>query len=62
MIIKLIAVIVTILKLIMWSESSNDCNNDRIDKVMLLEIIKIKTIIGGYSNKKKIIIIKFNDN
>ena len=60
MIIKLIVVIVTILILIMWSESCNDCNNDRIDEVTRL-VIRIKTIIGGYSNKKKIIIIKFND-
>ena len=59
MIIKLVAVIVTILILIMWSESCNDCNNDRIDEVTRL-VIRIKTIIGDYSNEKKIIIIIIN--
>ena len=58
MIVKIIAVIVTIWIRIIWSESSNDCNNDHFDRVILLII----TIIGSYSNEKKIIIININDN
>ena len=58
MIIKIVAVIVTILIRIIWWESSNDFNNDRIDKVIRL-VIRIM-IIGDYSNEKKIIIIIIN--
>ena len=61
MIEEIVAVIVTIriLILIIWSQNSNDCNDDHNDWVILL----IRTIIiGSYSNEKKIIIINFNDD
>ena len=61
MIKKIIAVIVTILIRIIWSESSNDCNDDHIDEEVPL-IITIMTIIGSYSNEKKIITININDS
>ena len=61
MIKKIIAVIVTILIRIIWSESSKDCNDDHIDEEVPL-IIKTITIMGGYSNEKKIITININDS
>ena len=60
MIIKIIDVIVTIRILIriMRSQNSSDCNDDHI----LEEILLMITIIGGYSNEKKIIIINIDDD
>ena len=61
MIEEIVAVIVTIriLILIIWSQNSNDCNDDHNDWAILL-IITI--IIGGYSNEKKNTIINIKDN
>ena len=61
MIKKIIAVIVTILIRMTWSQSSNDCNDDHNDEEVPL-IITITTIIGSYSNKKKNITISINDS
>ena len=61
MIIKIIITVVVLIRiriLITWSQNCNDCNNDHNDYVILLIII---TIVEGYSNEKKIIIIDIND-
>ena len=52
MIIKIIIAAVGLIRsliIVIWSQNSNDCNNDHI------------TIIGGYSNENKIIILNIND-
>ena len=42
----------------MWSQNSNDCNNDHnVEGILLIIII----IIKGYSNENKIIILNIND-
>ena len=51
MIIKIIIAVVGLIRsliIVIWSQNSNDCNNDHSDWVILLII----TIIGGYSNEK----------
>ena len=55
MIIKIIITVVVLILIrirIIWSQNSNDCNNDHDDYATLLIITIL--IIGGYSNEKKI--------